>query len=167
MLHFWFEKVTTVVTMVLTIIAAAALTIMMFLTAADVGFRYFLNSPISGALELAEFLMAIIVPFSIAYCAFQKSHVAVDLIVEHFPNTARKICHFLITLPTIVFILFISWQNYLNIFETYDQNLTSAVLKIPAYPFTIPVAVGTFVYAVIMIVQLFESKSKEASHGAN
>lgn len=167
MLQFWLETVTTFVTRVLTVIAAAALTIMMFLTAADVGCRYFFNSPISGALELVEFLMAIIVPFSVAYCALQKSHVAVDLIVDLFPKNAQRICHFLITIPTIGFILLISWQNYLSIFEVYDSKLTSAVLKIPAYPFVIPVAIGTFVFAVIMLAHLFESKSKEASHGAN
>lgn len=167
MLQFWLERVTLGVTKVLTIIAAAALTIMMMLTAADVGCRYFLNSPIPGALELAEFLMAIIVPFSLAYCALQKSHVAVELIVDHFPEKIRKICNVIITLPAIAFILLISWQNYYNILDVYDQKLTSAVLKIPAYPFAIPLAIGSFVFAVIMIVHLFESKSKETSHGSN
>lgn len=167
MLHFWLERVTTFVTWILTIIAAAALTIMMFLTAADVGCRYFLNSPIPGALELAEFLMAIIVPFSIAYCALQKSHVAVELIVDHFPKKVQKFCNFIITIPTIAFILLIGWQNYLNVFDVYDQKLTSAVLKIPAYPFAIPLAIGSFVFAFIMIVHLFASKSKETPHGSN
>lgn len=167
MLQFWLERVTTFVTKILTIIAAAALTIMMFLTAADVGCRYFLNSPIPGALELAEFLMAIIVPFSVAYCALQKSHVAVELIVDFFPQKVRKFCHFIITIPTIGFILLISWQNYYNIIDVYDQKLTSAVLKIPAYPFAIPLAIGSFIFAVIVFVHLFESKSKETSHGAN
>jgi len=167
MQQFWLERVTTGVTKILTVIAAACLTIMMLLTAADVGFRYFLNSPIPGALELAEFLMAIIVPFSIAYCAFDKSHVAVELIVDHLPKKVQKICNFIITLPTIGFILLISWQNYYNIIDVYDQKLTSAVLKIPAFPFAIPLAIGSFVFAVIMIVHLFESKSKETSHGSN
>ncbi len=163
----WLGKVTHLVTRILTAIAAAALMIMMCLTAADVACRYFFNSPISGAMELVEFLMAIIVPFSIAYCALQKSHVAVDLIVDHFPKRVQRVCHFLITIPTIGFILLISWQNYLSIFDVYDSKVTSAVLKIPAYPFVIPVAIGTFVFAVILFVQLFDAKSKEASHGAN
>jgi TRAP-type C4-dicarboxylate transport system permease small subunit len=160
----WPEKITSFVTKVLTAIAATGLILMMFLTAADVACRYLLNSPISGAMELVEYLMAIIVPFSIAYCALQKSHVAVDLIVDHFPNKLQRICHFCITIPSIGFILLISWQNYLSIFATYESKMTSAVLLIPAYPFVIPVSIGTFVFAVIMLVQLF-SKTKETSHG--
>jgi TRAP-type transport system small permease protein len=161
----WPDKVITIVTGILTVIAATALTLMMFLTAADVACRYFFNSPISGAMELVEYLMAIIVPFSIAYCALQKSHVAVDLIVDHFPKYLQRFCHFLVTIPSIGFVLLISWQNYLSIFDSYDSNLTSAVLLIPAYPFFIPVAIGTFVFAVVMLVQLLSSKTKEASHG--
>ncbi len=162
----WVEKVITVITGILTVIAATALTLMMFLTAADVFCRYIFNSPISGAMELVEYLMAIIVPFSIAYCALKKSHVAVDLIVDHFPKNLRRICHFLVIIPSIGFILLICWQNYLSIFDTYDSKMTSAVLLIPAYPFLIPVAIGTLLYAVIMLVQLFGSKTEEASHGA-
>ena len=163
---FGLEKTTTYITRVLTIIAATALTLMMFLTATDVALRYFFNSPISGAMELVEFLMAIIVPFSVAYCALQKSHVVIDLIVDHFPKKVQSICHFCITLPSIGFILLLCWQNYLYIIETYDSNLTSAVLRIPAYPFVIPIALGTFVYAIILLVQLFTTKTKEASDGA-
>lgn len=159
-------KTTTYITKVLTVIAATALTLMMFLTATDVALRYFFNSPISGALELVEFLMAIIVPFSVAYCALEKSHVAVELIVDHFPKNVKSICHFCITLPSIAFILLLSWQNYLYIAETYDSNLTSAVLHIPAYPFVIPIALGTFVYAVLLLVQMFTTKTKGASNGA-
>jgi TRAP-type C4-dicarboxylate transport system permease small subunit len=163
----WSERVTRFVTGILTVIATTALTCMMFLTAADVAGRYFFNRPISGSMELVEFLMSIIVPFSIAYCAIQKSHVAVELIVDHFPERVRKVLHFFITVPSIGFILLICWQNYLYIFETYDSKLTSAVLQIPAYPFVAPLAIGTAVFAVIMLLQLFESKPKEVSHGAN
>jgi TRAP-type C4-dicarboxylate transport system permease small subunit len=91
--------------------------------------------------------------------------VAVDLIVDHFPKKLKKICHFFTTIPSIGFILLICWQNYLSVFDTYDSKLTSAVLLIPAYPFVIPVALGSLVFAVIMLVQLFGSKTKEASHG--
>lgn len=161
------EKVTTFVTKVLIVLGVTALTLMMFLTAADVAGRYFFNSPISGGLEVVEFLMAIIVPCCIAYCAQQKCHVAVELVVDHFPKKLKRVCHFFVTIPSIVFILLISWQNYHYIFETYDSKLTSAVLKIPAYPFVIPIAICTTVFALIMVVQLFDTKPKEGSHGTN
>ena len=50
-------------------IGALVLAAMMFLGAADVILRYFFNSPISGAYELVEYMMAIIVPFGLCVCA--------------------------------------------------------------------------------------------------
>ncbi|SHO43864.1 TRAP-type C4-dicarboxylate transport system, small permease component [Desulfopila aestuarii DSM 18488] len=142
-------------------VAATALAVMMFLMAADVIFRYLFNSPIPGALELIEFLMAIIVPFSIAYCAKLKAHVTVDLVVERFPAKVRSILRFIITSISCVFVTLICWQNFAYIFETYQSNLTSAVLKIPAAPFVAAAAIGTAVFAIILFIELFQSKSKE------
>ena len=139
-------------------VAAAVLASMMFLMAADVIGRYFFNSPIPGGLELVEFMMAIIVPFGIAYCALHRSHVAVDMIVERFPRTLRQAVDTLTTLVSVVFIAILCWQNILNVFDTYDSNMTSAVLKLPSYPFVVPVALGMGLFAGILIVHLLSGK---------
>ena len=55
-------------------IAMGILAAMMFLTATDVILRYIFNRPISGAYELIEYMMAILIPFALAYCALQGSH---------------------------------------------------------------------------------------------
>jgi hypothetical protein len=62
---------------------------------------------------------------------------------------------------SIVFVGLISWQNFLYIGEMYRSHLTSAVLKIPTYPFVAATAVGMTVFAVVMFVQLFPRKSEE------
>ena len=138
--------------------AAAVLAIMMFLMAADVIGRYLFNAPISGGLELVEFMMAIIVPIGIAYCAFNRSHVSVDMIVDRFPARLRRILDSLTTLVSIVFIGILCWQNILNVIETYNSKMTSAVLKLPSYPFTVPVALGMGIFAVILAVHLVSRK---------
>ena len=142
-------------------IAATALAAMMFLMAADVICRYLFNSPIPGALEIIEFLMAIIVPLSIAYCAQLRAHITVDLIFERLPSKVRSILRLIITSISCVFVALICWQNVAYIFETYDSNLTSAVLKIPAAPFVAAAAIGTGAFALILFIELFKSKSKE------
>lgn len=135
-------------------VASAVLASMMFLMAADVIGRYFFNSPIPGGLELVEFMMAIIVPFGIAYCALHRSHVAVDMIVERFPRTLRLAVDTLTAIVSVVFIGILCWQNILNVFETYDSKMTSAVLKLPSYPFVVPVALGMGLFACILLVHL-------------
>jgi len=152
------DKFVEILANILVSIAGAALAMMMFMMAIDVIGRYFFNSPLPGGLEMVEFFMALIVPLSIAYCASKRSHVAVDLVVDHLPKILRQILRVIVTILSIVFVALISWQNFLYIFEIRDSNLTSAVLKIPAYPFVASVFVGMTVFAFIMFVYLFKGK---------
>jgi TRAP-type C4-dicarboxylate transport system permease small subunit len=141
-------------------VAGATLAAMMFLMAIDVIGRYFFNSPIPGSLELVEYMMAVIVPLSIAYCALLKAHVSVDLIVDRFPAKIRRGLRLIITGISCAFVALISWQNVAYIFETYNSNLTSAVLKIPAYPLVAAGAFGMTIFAIILFLEIFHLKSK-------
>lgn len=142
---------------VLLAIGATVLAMMMFLTALDVVLRYIFNRPLSGAFELVEYMMAIFIPFSIAYCAYQKGHVAVELIMERFPQKVQILFSIATTLVTVLFALAMTWQNILNIRDIFASQLTSAVLLIPTYPFVAPVAIGIGAFALILVVHLFEA----------
>jgi len=148
------------VSRVLIAIGATTLALMMFLTALDVGLRYIFNRPLPGAFELVEYMMAIIIPFCIAYCAEQRGHVAVELILARFPKSIQGFVEALVTFVAMLFALIIAWQNILYIGEVYGSHLTSAVLLIPAYPFVIPVALGIGAFALMLLVQLVEIISK-------
>lgn len=142
-------------------LATATLAAMMFLMAADVICRYFFNAPISGGLELIEYMMAIIVPLSVAYCALQNAHVSVELLVEKLPSKIQKLLKFITSGLGIIFVALISWQNFIYIGEIYRSNMTSAVLKIPAFPFVAATAVGMSVFAIVLFTQLFSGKSRD------
>lgn len=141
---------------VLVAVGSAMLILMMFLTAVDVCFRYVFKRPLAGAFELVGYMMAILVPFSIAYCAQDRGHVAVDLIMERFPRTIRHCMKILTTFITLLFVVIIAWQNVLYFFEMKKSGLTSAVLLIPAYPFILPTAIAFAVFALVLAVHLFE-----------
>lgn len=160
------EKVIESIVGILATVAATVLALMMFLMAADVFCRYFFNSPIPGGLELVEYMMAILVPFSIAYCALRRSHVAVDMIVERFPKAVRQVIGTITTILSVLFLGVLCWQNILNIFDSYHSNMTSAVLKLPSYPFVVPVSIGMGLFAVILVVHLLSQNKKETPHGA-
>jgi TRAP-type C4-dicarboxylate transport system permease small subunit len=145
----------------LLIIATTALAAMMFLMAADVVGRYFFNHPIPGGMELVEYLMATFVPLAVAYCSLERSHIAVDLIADKLPRRIRGILRIIIGVISFVFIGLIGWQNFAYIGEMYNSNLTSAVLKIPAFPFVAFVAVGMSIFAVVTLMNLFEKQKKE------
>lgn len=149
-------KITKKLSQVLIAIGAAMLALMMFMTAADVCLRYAFNRPLPGAFELVGYMMAIFVPFSIAYCAQQKGHVAVDLIMGQFPPRFRLISEIITTFITLIFVSVIAWQNVPYFFEVKASGLTSAVLLIPEYPFVAPTAIAFATFALILLVHLLE-----------
>jgi TRAP-type C4-dicarboxylate transport system permease small subunit len=137
-------------------IGASMLALMMFLTAVDVGMRYAFNRPLSGAFELVGYMMAILVPFSIAYCARKNEHITVDLFMDRFPKRVRLIVEIFTTFFTLIFVSIIAWQNVLYFFEVKASGLTSSVLLIPEYPFIAPTAVAFATFALILLVRLTE-----------
>lgn len=127
---------------------------MMLLTATDVVLRYIFNRPISGAFELVEYMMAVLIPFSIVYCADQRSHVAVELVLGRFSKRVQNIFDSMTTLITLLFAVLITWENVVYFQETYASQVTSAVLLIPTYPYVAPVFVGIGNFALIMLIDL-------------
>jgi len=149
------EKIIQSIANVLSAIAGTALAAMMFLMATDVICRYILNSPIPGALELVEYMMAITIPLSIGCCTATRSHVSVEMVVERLPKAFQTGISIIVAILMLVFITIVAWQSILNVVDSYKSNITSAVLHIPAYPFAVPVALGMSCYAVFMLLQLF------------
>lgn len=144
------------ITQVLITIGAAMLALMMFMTAADVGLRYLFNRPLAGAFELVGYMLAIFVPFSVAYCAQEKGHVAVDLIMGQFSSRFQRIVEIITTFITLIFVIVLAWQNALYFFEVKGSGLTSAVLLIPEFPFVGPIAVAFATFALVLLVHLIE-----------
>ena len=155
------------ITRILLAFGATLLAMMMFLTAMDVGLRYIFNRPLTGAFELAEYMMAIFIPFSIVYCADQKSHVSVELILGRFSQKIQNVFDMSTSLITMVFAILIAWQNFLYISETYQSKMTSAVLLIPTYPFVLATALGTGVFALVLFSQWFDLIGGKGKNGTN
>jgi TRAP-type C4-dicarboxylate transport system permease small subunit len=133
------------------VLAATSLALMMFLTALDVGLRYIFNRPISGALELVEYFMAVLVPFALTITAFKKAHIGVELIMERFSAGVRRYVACATHLAVTALYALITWQSFLYIFEQQESGMTSAVLLIPNYPF---VASLTAAFALLSLIAL-------------
>ncbi len=130
------------------------LTAMMFLTAVDVCMRYLFNSPVTGSFELVEFMMVLLIPFSIVFCASENSHVQVDIIVERFPKGIRSFFTFAANLFSLVLFVLITWQTVIYVIEEYDSKLTSAVLYIPVYPFIGALALAFAILSSLILAEL-------------
>jgi len=143
--------------------AMLSLALMMFLTFTDVVLRYIFNSPIGGAQEIIEFMMAVFVPISIAYCAQQKQHVSVDLFLGLLSDPVRKILDVVTSFLMMVLFFFTTWESFIYISDEFQAGLTSPVLYIPVYPFITIFAIAFLALSLVLIEQFFETLAKVVS----
>lgn len=138
-------------------LSIVCLALMMFLTALDVGLRYIFNSPIPGALELVEYMMALIVPFALAITAFNKAHIGVEIVMDRFPKRFRACVACVTNLMVLSLYGLITWQSFLYIFQQHDSGMTSAVLLIPQYLFVATLAAAFALLSLITLMHVFEN----------
>jgi TRAP-type C4-dicarboxylate transport system permease small subunit len=139
---------------ILAIVASVVLAAMMLLTVTDVTLRWLLNYPIIGATEITESMMTCIVFFALAWCAAEKSHLKVDLVVDRFSPRMQSIIDSLTTLAGLCLIALIAYQSFLEGRAVQEMNLISSLIKLPAYPFYYMIAAGCVMLCLVMIGQL-------------
>lgn len=157
------DRLTRPVKSLFSAIAATVLAAMMFLTALDVGLRYIFNSPLPGALELVEYMMALMVPFAVVVAAYHKAHIGVELILERFSVKVQNVVGCITCLLEAIFYGLVTWQSSLNIIDQYHSGMTSAVLLIPHYPFVISLTAAFALLTLNTIRLFFENLSEVAS----
>jgi TRAP-type C4-dicarboxylate transport system permease small subunit len=141
-------------------VAAGVLAAMMFLTAMDVLLRYIFNRPISGAMELTQYMMVILVGFGLAYCAFVKGLVSVEVLTSRFSPRVQAILNSITYFLSFGFFSLVTWQSIKYIRLQFESNLVSAVLLIPTYPFVAMLALGSLVFSLVLLVQFLDYLSQ-------
>ena len=141
-------------------VGVSVLAVMMFLTFADVFLRYVFNRPILASHELTLYMMAILVAFGLAYCAVLKGHVAIDLVVSHFPPRTQAIIDSVTCIISLGLFSLITWQGAIYTMDKLVSGHESEVLEIPIYPFIGVVTLGSLVLCLVLISHLFEFLSQ-------
>lgn len=136
---------------------ALALFLMMALAFFDVLFRYFLNSPISGAKDLTELLMILVVFCSVAYTQVQKGHVGIDLLVDKFPKNWGIVIRVITYMLSIGVFALVSWRTFVEALLFKQRHIVSMELEIPIYPFFFVISLGCIVLTVVLIRDLLFS----------
>lgn len=132
-------------------VSAVVIGLLMLVVVADVCGRYFLNSPITGASELASFMMIVVVFPALAWAALTGKHVKVDILVAHFPPRAQAILDSITLLAALGMFVVITWRSVLESMAVH--NVTS-LLRVPHAPFywVMSVSLAIFCLSIIVLV---------------
>ena len=138
-------------------VSAVTIIVLMLLVVADVCGRYFFNNPITGASELASFLMIVIVFPALAWAALMGKHVKVDLVMERFPPRVQTIVNSIMLLAALGTYIIITWRSFLESMAVRD---VTSLLRLPHAPFYWVMVAGWFVFCLSIIVLVIQNITK-------
>ncbi len=126
----------------------------MLLVVVNILLRSVANSPIQGVYEIVGFLTAVVIAFGLAWCAMQKSHIAIEFIVEKLPRKVQNIIHLISSFVIMVLLLFISYRLFHHGFKVIASGEVSATAQIPFFPFIFMVALGFLMLFLVELVNM-------------
>jgi len=134
---------------------------MMLVQTVDVIGRYAFDKPLKISYDMIEVMMALLVFWSLSYCASLNSHIRVDLIISRL---SRQVSETLdrITFGASAFILaLITWRLSSRAW-TILQNPPGPVtltLHIPYWPLLIAASLGCFLFCLEYLIRVFNPSS--------
>lgn len=137
-------------------LGAIALFIMMMLTTVDVIGRYLFNTPITGAFEVTEFLVLILIFSFLCNAQSHKDHVSVDLLFQRFPKKIRHITNIFNHIACLGLTILIVWMSFMKALELKEFGEASPNLVIPTYPFVFFLVVGCSVLGLEYLRDIIE-----------
>jgi TRAP-type transport system small permease protein len=141
-------------------VGAGVLAALMLLAAMDVLLRYVFNRPISGALELIQYMMLVTVVSGFAQCTVEKSHIRVEVLIDRCPSKVRALLYGVTSFLSLALVVLITWQSVMYAGLLRGSNLTSPVLFIPAFPFAMMLALAMAVFCLALLGEFVHFLSK-------
>ena len=122
--------------------ASVVLFLMMLLTITDVFLRKVFNQSILGTVEVSEFMLVVLIFFSLAHTEVLDGHVKVDLIMSRFGRRTQGVVDMIIQFACFILSGLITWSTAVYSEKMRASGEVSQDLWLPIYPFVYIVAVG-------------------------
>ena len=158
----FFEKAVTRISDFFTMIASAALVLMMVLSCADIFMRYLFSRPITGTYDVVGLSGAVLVSFALPYTMLKKGHVAVELLVQSLSRGKRVVIETFSHLLGISLFLVLVWQAILLSRDMKAAGEVTPTVHLPFYPIVYCMALCFFILSLAIVVNLLHVWTKRA-----
>ena len=145
----WYDRV---VGLPLGLVSGLLLFCLMMLTCVDVVGRYFLGAPVSGAFELTEMMLAVLIFAGLPLVTIRNEHVMVDLLDPVTPEWLLRVQHVIACLICAVATGYLSWRLWLRAVTMDQAGETTAQLKLKIAYLTYSMSVLMALTALALLV---------------
>ena len=125
---------------------------MIVLTCANILFRS-AWVPIRGTFELMGFFGAMVTAFALGYTQVKRGHIAVDVLVNTFPASVKRVLTQVNNAICCLFFLVAAWQIAVKANTLMETGEVTETLQIIYYPFTYAVAFGCLVLSLTLLTE--------------
>lgn len=147
------DKFSRVLNQVLIWIAGVFLAGMILLTCSNIFLRI-VWLPVKGTFELMGFFGAVVTAFALGYTQIKRGHIGIDIVVMQFSAKVQRVLNGINYLICMAFFSIAGWQIAKWATTLWRTGEVTETLRIIFYPFTYGVALGCFVLALVLLVDL-------------
>lgn len=155
----YFDRVVHSLSRVFDKIAQVAVMAMMLLVVGNILLRVIWR-PIFGTYDFVGFIGATLIAFAIAYCAVQRGHIAVELVVDRLPKRAQAIIGSITGILSLGLFALISWQCLVLANDMWRLGEVSMGAHVPFYPFIYGISFGCALLCLVILIDLGKSLAK-------
>ncbi|MCX5810258.1 MAG: TRAP transporter small permease [Proteobacteria bacterium] len=138
---------------VLSIIGGTALSLMMFLTVADIIMRA-AGRPILGTYEMVALLLAVVIGFTIPTVSLDRGNVYMEIVLERLSKRGKALMNTLTRILCIVLFIVIGYNLMMVGNELHASGEVSSTLKLPFFPIAYGVGVCCFIECLVFIFDI-------------
>jgi len=125
---------------------------LMLLTCVDVAGRYLFNSPVYGAFELTEMMLAALIFAALPLVSLRNDHVTVDLFDPVTPDWLLRVQHVAACLIGFACTAYLAWRLWIRAGNLLAAGETTAQLKLTIAWLAYGMAALMAISAVAMLV---------------
>lgn len=151
----FFDRFFRVVKKVLNFAGGTALSLMMFLTVADVIMRA-AGRPILGTYEIVALLLAVVIGFTIPTVSLDRGHVYMEIVLDRLSTRGKALMNTLTRVLCIVLFIVIGYNLMMVGNELHVSGEVSSTLKLPFFPIAYGVGVCCFIECLVFIFDIIK-----------
>lgn len=154
-----FERIISLLTKFCDKIAQAGVFAMLLLVVGNILGRK-VWKPIFGAFDYICFIGVILVAFSIPYCAMQRGHIQVELLVARLPGRVQGIIGSITNILSLGIFSLVTCQCMVFANDMRRAGELSMTSVTPFYPYIYAIAFGCALLCIVILIDLIKSLIK-------